>query len=72
MMFEMVSAGLTDTGLARKNNEDSFLIDHPLLIVADGMGGAAAGEIASSIATEVISSSMKNVKYTTDAEITEK
>ena len=39
-MFEMDSAGLTDTGMARKNNEDSYIIDEPLLLVADGMGGA--------------------------------
>ncbi|GAG33631.1 unnamed protein product, partial [marine sediment metagenome] len=44
-MFEMVTAGLTDTGVARQNNEDSFIIDEPLLLVADGMGGAAAGEL---------------------------
>lgn len=38
----------THTGLIRQNNEDSFLIRDPyLLVVADGMGGEAAGEIAS-------------------------
>ena len=69
-MYEMLPAGLTDTGRARKNNEDSFLVDNPLLIVADGMGGAAAGEIASSLAVEVISSSLKNVSFSSDEEIT--
>jgi protein phosphatase len=43
--------GKTDPGLKRTNNEDSFLIreDMNLCAVADGMGGAAAGEIASRI-----------------------
>lgn len=44
----MKIAARTHTGLVRKNNEDSYLIRDPyLLVVADGMGGEAAGEIAS-------------------------
>ncbi len=70
-MYEMKSAGLTDTGRARSNNEDTFLIDKSLLIVADGMGGAAAGEIASSLAVEVISNYLKKVSYTSDKSITQ-
>jgi serine/threonine protein phosphatase PrpC len=42
----------TDTGLARRANEDSLLARAPLFVVADGMGGALAGEVASSIAVE--------------------
>jgi PPM family protein phosphatase len=43
--------GMTDRGLRRSNNEDSFLIKPELgfCLVADGMGGAAAGELASQI-----------------------
>jgi serine/threonine protein phosphatase PrpC len=46
--------GKSDTGLVRKNNEDSFAVDIKagFCTVADGMGGAAAGEIASSIFVE--------------------
>ena len=45
----------TEVGLVREQNEDSFLIcaDRGLLVVADGMGGHLAGEIASQLAVQV-------------------
>ncbi len=43
----------TDTGLQRRANEDSLLARSPLFVVADGMGGAQAGEVASKIAVDV-------------------
>jgi PPM family protein phosphatase len=51
-----VAVGLTDVGLQRDHNEDSFAIlqDHELYIVADGMGGHRAGDVASKLATEAI------------------
>ncbi|MFI5309066.1 MAG: Stp1/IreP family PP2C-type Ser/Thr phosphatase, partial [Polyangiales bacterium] len=47
---------LTDVGRVRDGNEDSFLVDKgmSLAVVADGMGGHAAGEIASGIAVHVL------------------
>jgi protein phosphatase len=43
-------AGKTDTGRKRRRNEDAYVVAPPLFAVADGMGGAQAGEIASKLA----------------------
>lgn len=54
-------AGLTDPGLIRKKNEDNLglIPEQGLFIVADGVGGMPAGEIASMLAVEVLPSLLK-------------
>jgi protein phosphatase len=48
--------GFSDPGLVRHNNEDSWSIapDLKLAIVADGMGGASCGEVASSMTVQIV------------------
>jgi PPM family protein phosphatase len=47
-------AGRTDVGRQRSANEDSLVVNPPLFAVADGMGGAKAGEVASAVAVEAV------------------
>jgi PPM family protein phosphatase len=44
----------TDTGKKRRRNEDEYVVEPPLFAVADGMGGAQAGELASSLAAGAV------------------
>lgn len=56
--MNIVAAGLSDVGQQREHNEDSFCIlpEYDLFIVADGMGGHRAGDVASKMATHTIAS----------------
>lgn len=56
--MNLIAAGLSDVGLQREHNEDSFCIlpEYELFIVADGMGGHKAGDVASKMATHAIAS----------------
>jgi serine/threonine protein phosphatase PrpC len=47
-------ASLTDTGRRRRHNEDAYVCEPPLFAVADGMGGAQAGELASGLAAAAL------------------
>ena len=58
--------GLTDIGLVRKNNQDSYAIrvldeDLAIAVVCDGMGGAQAGNVASAVAVESFSAALEDV-----------
>jgi serine/threonine protein phosphatase PrpC len=64
-------AARTDVGVVRSGNEDSFLManDRGLFIVADGMGGHAAGEVASEMATRIIAEQFRPARGMSDEEL---
>src|SRR5438445_8586703 len=47
-------AVVTDTGRRRRRNEDAYVCEPPLFAIADGMGGAQAGEVASRLAASAL------------------
>jgi len=70
--FQFASAAVSDRGLSEKrpHNEDSFLElkQHGLFVVADGVGGAQAGEVASQMAVEILGEAFFNMQAGSDAE----
>ncbi len=72
IMVIIESDGITDRGKKRKGNEDDLFLDDALglYVVADGMGGHRAGEIASKIVVETISKYVKKSEGNVDNEQT--
>ena len=55
------STAVTDTGRRRMRNEDAFVFEPPLFAIADGMGGARAGEVAAGIAAAALREARRSV-----------
>ena len=55
------STAVTDTGRRRRRNEDAYVCEPPLFAIADGMGGAQAGEVASGIAAAALKDGRRTV-----------
>lgn len=64
-------AARTDVGVVRSGNEDTYLMaaERGLFVVADGMGGHAAGEVASDMATRIVAEEYRPVRGMTDDEL---
>ncbi len=73
VMSKLYCAGLSDTGRIRRQNEDRILVDaeHGLFIVADGLGGHAAGERAAETAIQMIVARLQRQTGTTEERIRE-
>src|SRR3569832_2964259 len=65
MSLTVQVAGHSDVGCVRKNNEDYFGYDarHGIYVVCDGMGGAAAGVVASQLGVETVLGYFKDFGY---------
>ena len=72
-MAVIESAGITDVGIQRPHNEDSLYIDEDqqLYVVADGMGGHAAGEVASKLVVDTLRDYMQRFEEDENAEALE-
>lgn len=69
-MVEIESAGITHVGMKRDGNEDALFLDEAqnLYVVADGMGGHLAGEVASALVVDTIRDYMQQYRQQDDAE----
>lgn len=72
--MHITSAGRTDVGVIRSGNEDSLLMvpDRGIFVVADGMGGHAAGEVASEMAVRFITRELGSLRALDDEQVAER
>jgi serine/threonine protein phosphatase PrpC len=70
-VYQKIFSGKTDVGLRRENNEDAFIVSPEMnfCLAADGMGGAAAGELASRIFVQTVLETFSKNTIHTDEEI---
>jgi len=69
-MKKLRNYGMTDIGLVRSENQDSFFIDAEkgIFIVSDGMGGQAAGSVASQIVTSLLPRMLGEIDFSSPDE----
>ena len=72
--MHITSAGRTDVGVIRSGNEDSFRMipDRGIFVVADGMGGHAAGEVASEMAVQIVADEINSLRGLTDQQVADR
>ena len=72
--MHITSAGRTDVGVIRSGNEDSYLMvpDRGIFLVADGMGGHAAGEVASEMAVRYVARELDSLRGLGDEQVAER
>ncbi len=72
--MHITAAGRTDVGVIRSGNEDSYLMvpDRGIFLVADGMGGHAAGEVASEMAVRYVARELDSLRGLGDEQVAER
>src|SRR5256884_3044848 len=72
--MHITCAGRTDVGIIRSGNEDNFLMvpDRGIFVVADGMGGHAAGEVASEMAVRFVARELGSLKGLSDDQVADR
>lgn len=71
MKFALDMFGLTDSGTVRSHNEDAVIVDacYGFAVLADGMGGYNAGEVASGIAVNIVADGLRQALVNGDADL---